>query len=134
MGETTPRKRTRTRKTQPQDDPAWVAKRAEEVARNAAAFEAEHGCTVDEYVAERIARTRPFRDFLLGKHTGPDPFVELGLTPGATAAEVRRAFRRLALRRHPDRGGRQEDFVRLEEAYRAALMMAELRSPQPEDQ
>ena len=124
-----PRGKARTRKPRLEDDPAWMAKRAEEVARNRAAFEAEHGMDVDQYVAERVARTRPFRDLLLGKASRRDPFVALGLPPNATAADVRKAFRQRAGAIHPDKGGSADAFVKLESAYRDALALAELRRP-----
>jgi hypothetical protein len=41
----------------------------------------------------------------------------LGLEPGATPAEVKRAFKKRALDTHPDRGGRAEDFVAVQRAY-----------------
>lgn len=48
-------------------------------------------------------------------------YAELGLRPGCSRAEVRRAFRRAALARHPDRAalgapGSHEAFTRLREA------------------
>jgi curved DNA-binding protein CbpA len=48
----------------------------------------------------------------------------LGLRPGSTADEVRRAFRRLAFERHPDRGGSHEAFLELQDAYYHALRLA----------
>ena len=41
----------------------------------------------------------------------------LGVPPGSTAKVVRRAFRRLAVATHPDRGGDPADFRRVREAY-----------------
>ncbi len=52
------------------------------------------------------------------------PFVVLGLSSSATRTEVRRAFHRLALATHPDRGGHAADFVRARRAYLAALSRA----------
>jgi hypothetical protein len=45
----------------------------------------------------------------------------LGLGPGATEADVRRAYRRLALETHPDRGGSAEAFRRITAARDHAL-------------
>lgn len=52
------------------------------------------------------------------------PFAALGLCPGASAPEVRRAFLELALRTHPDRGGDAVAFHRARRAYQAARQRA----------
>ncbi len=48
----------------------------------------------------------------------------LGVEPGATPAEVSAAFRRFALRNHPDRGGDPEHFRTGVDAYRCLLAAA----------
>ena len=45
----------------------------------------------------------------------------LGLGAGATAEEVKRAFREAALRTHPDRGGEDAAFIDARRAYEVAL-------------
>jgi molecular chaperone DnaJ len=49
-----------------------------------------------------------------------DLYVVLGVARAATGAEIRRAYRRLALQYHPDRAGpaSAETFARIAEAYR----------------
>jgi molecular chaperone DnaJ len=49
-----------------------------------------------------------------------DHYAALGVEPASSAAEIRRAYRRLALRVHPDRAGPQatERFQRIALAYR----------------
>jgi hypothetical protein len=50
-----------------------------------------------------------------------DALALLGLEPGATAAAIKRAYRRLAKTHHPDLGGDAESFLRLDAAYRSLL-------------
>ena len=45
----------------------------------------------------------------------------LGLLRSCNVAEVKRAFRREALRAHPDQGGSVSAFIAVQSAYRAAL-------------
>lgn len=46
----------------------------------------------------------------------------LGLRPGASLTEIKKAYRRLALRYHPDRGAQStEKFLQISEAYEALL-------------
>jgi hypothetical protein len=49
----------------------------------------------------------------------------LGLEPAVTSVEIKRAFRSIALRTHPDRGGDQAAFVEARRAYDVALAAAE---------
>lgn len=50
-----------------------------------------------------------------------DPWAVLGLKPGATALDIERKFRELAMRHHPDRGGDAEQFHRIQEARKKCL-------------
>ncbi len=47
----------------------------------------------------------------------PQPHEVLEVRPGATGPEVTKAFRRFALRHHPDRGGDAEGFQSGLDAY-----------------
>ena len=41
----------------------------------------------------------------------------LGIAEGSTQKEIRDAFRRLALQFHSDRGGENEQFIKIKQAY-----------------
>ena len=58
----------------------------------------------------------------------PDCFRVLQLTPPCTRGEIARAYRTLASRVHPDRGGSHEAFLALRRAYEQALRLA-VRAP-----
>ena len=45
------------------------------------------------------------------------PHALLGVAPGASADEVQRAYKELAMQHHPDRGGSEERFKALAKAY-----------------
>ena len=51
------------------------------------------------------------------------PHAQLGLAPGASPSDIRRAYRRLAMRLHPDRAGAGTlaDFLAVKAAYEALL-------------
>ncbi len=53
----------------------------------------------------------------------PSCFDVLGIDAITPADEIKRRFRELAKRYHPDRGGRQEDFVAINHAYVQALRL-----------
>jgi molecular chaperone DnaJ len=46
-----------------------------------------------------------------------DYYEVLGVGKGASADEIKKAFRRLAVQHHPDRGGNEEQFKEINEAY-----------------
>lgn len=54
-------------------------------------------------------------------YSGSDPFKDLGVKSGASAAEIRRAFLRKAQTAHPDKGGSADAMAKLNAAYREAL-------------
>lgn len=51
----------------------------------------------------------------------PDAYRLLGIQRSALLSEVRRAFHKLALQRHPDKGGAKEEFQKLQQAYEDIL-------------
>jgi DnaJ-class molecular chaperone len=55
-------------------------------------------------------------------------YAVLGLEPGATAEEIKRAYRQLAMKHHPDRGGDVKRFQDINHAYQALQHPSE---PQP---
>lgn len=56
-----------------------------------------------------------------GATPGPSIWALLGVPSSATAADIKRAFRRKALETHPDRGGEAKAFQAVREAYDEAL-------------
>jgi DnaJ-class molecular chaperone len=46
-----------------------------------------------------------------------DYYSTLGLNKGASAEEIKKAYRTLAMKHHPDRGGDQSEFQKIQEAY-----------------
>ncbi|CAB4241741.1 chaperone protein DnaJ [uncultured Caudovirales phage] len=46
-----------------------------------------------------------------------NPYQILGLKSGASEEEVKQAYRKLAMKHHPDRGGNEEEFKKIKEAY-----------------
>lgn len=41
----------------------------------------------------------------------------LDVDRSSTEDEIKKAYRKMAIKLHPDRGGSQEDFIRLQEAW-----------------
>ena len=66
--------------------------------------------------------------------TRPHAFTALGLAPGATRADIARAYRRLALLTHPDVSGdprAAQRFASLTDAYNRALAEADAARVKP---
>jgi DnaJ-like protein len=56
---------------------------------------------------------------------GNSPWFEiLGVKPDASREDIRNAFRALSLVHHPDRGGRDEDFKRINQSFREGMGVA----------
>jgi len=48
-----------------------------------------------------------------------DYYKTLGISRGASEDEIKKAYRKLAMKHHPDRGGNEAEFKRIKEAYEA---------------
>ena len=84
--------------------------------------------TIDKNAAgERLHGSAPRATSTAGVST----WQILGLTPRATAEEIKRAFRKRALEAHPDHGGDPELFRRLHRAYEEALARSARRAKRP---
>lgn len=69
------------------------------------------------------AHVREIREILQGQRSTDRPWLSvLGLSWPCSIVDVRRAYRRLALVRHPDRGGSDAAFNALTKARDAALL------------
>jgi len=55
-----------------------------------------------------------------------DPYKVLGVPRGAPEAEVKKAYRKLAMQHHPDKGGDPEQFKKIQAAYDS------ISNPQPD--
>jgi len=47
----------------------------------------------------------------------PDYYADLNVNKDASAKEIKKSFRKLAQKHHPDRGGKEADFKKINEAY-----------------
>jgi len=77
-----------------------------------------HGCA-DGFYAAPFDREARYRRAI----PVPECLVVLGVAAPATANEVRRAYRRLAKEHHPDAGGEETAFVRIQAAYEEAIRL-----------
>ena len=58
-----------------------------------------------------------------------DYYQTLGINKNASEDEIKQAYRRMASKHHPDRGGDTQKFQEIEEAYSCLLYT----SPSPRD-
>lgn len=66
-----------------------------------------------------------------------DYYSILGVPKGASADDIKKAYRRMASQHHPDKGGDTQKFQQIEEAYRVlsdSKQRAEYDNPQPQFQ
>ena len=61
----------------------------------------------------------------------PDYYKTLGVPRTATADEIKKAFRKLARKHHPDAGGDEAKFKELNEAYEVLKRREEARALRP---
>ena len=59
-----------------------------------------------------------------------DPYSVLGVKKNASEAEVKKAFKKLAMKHHPDRGGDEEKFKEINEAYERITSPEKFRDQQ----
>ena len=57
-----------------------------------------------------------------------DPYSTLGVSRNASQEEVKKAYKKLAMKHHPDRGGDETKFKQINEAYE------QITNPQPQQQ
>lgn len=72
---------------------------------------------IDGFPARKAEFASRLPRMAFGNVSEDDPYKVLELKPGAPPAAVKDAYRRLAKRHHPDKGGRPEDFRRINAAY-----------------
>lgn len=77
-------------------------------------------------ISDPIFFTTSFHE-RVGEHEGigGDALSILGLSLPCTVADVKSAYRRLAKQLHPDRGGNPTEFLKLQQAYRRALLLCQ---------
>jgi len=66
-------------------------------------------------VAVLVQKVREF-DY---EYANFDPYDILGVSPGARKADVKKAYKKLSLTEHPDKGGDEKRFVKITKAYQA---------------
>src|SRR5258705_9541450 len=80
--------------------------------------------------AERGPRSsRRLTVFSTRHNGGVDPYAVLGVDPGATPEEITAAFRRLAKRGHPDRGGGDAAVLRMAQVNAAYALLRAAQRP-----
>ncbi|MBK1726167.1 DNA-J related domain-containing protein [Halorhodospira neutriphila] len=76
---------------------------------------------MDAAAVERMIADGLRRIAAAGQGGQDEALAVLGLEAGASAAEIRRSYRRLVMRHHPDRGGDTATLQRINHAYRRLM-------------
>jgi hypothetical protein len=77
----------------------------------------EFKAILDEYFARIYAQTAEGQSLAQADVYDPQVLARLGLPPDAGSNDIKRQFRALAMRYHPDRGGESTQFVELVALY-----------------
>jgi hypothetical protein len=82
-----------------------------------------NGPSLDAYVESAYDGQKPIR----GHPEAYDAAFPklLGINDNASAAQIKRSFKRLSLTRHPDKGGNAEEFRKIDEAHQVLLEVCE---------
>lgn len=79
-----------------------------------------------EKIRQRQAQSRHARRYTQDAKSVSECFRVLGIDAGSGVAEVKSAYRKLALIHHPDLGGDAEQFIRIRRYYEQAMERLEL--------
>lgn len=60
-----------------------------------------------------------------------NPFAVLGLAPGCTVSEAKARYRELVKRHHPDVGGDEDTFKRIQAAWEILMGKRRVAAPRP---
>mmetsp|Transcript_6393 Transcript_6393/g.15820 ORF Transcript_6393/g.15820 Transcript_6393/m.15820 type:complete len:1478 (-) Transcript_6393:254-4687(-) len=85
---------------------------------------------VDEYILRQMCFKSEIVDEIARLHED-SAYAILGISSSATDAEIKKAYRLIAMQCHPDKGGDKEEFQQLHEAYEK--IMEQRRSSGTED-
>jgi len=93
---------------------------AAEASQEAAQLSAEHleemNRALDEYILRQMCFKSEIVDEIARLHED-SAYAILGVSSSATDAEIKKAYRLIAMQCHPDKGGDKEDFQELTNAY-----------------
>ena len=97
--------------------------------QNAGDFIAEEMCSVDPYMSYEYSSGPKVSDdpympggYMPGAEASKDPYTVLGVSTNVTEQQLKRAYREMCLKHHPDKqGGATADFQRVATAYSTLL-------------